>query len=35
MILGKAIGDDWWIACSEGCKDSLVMKYMRIVRGKE
>jgi hypothetical protein len=35
MILGKAIGGERWVACSEGCRDDLVAKYYRVLHGEE
>jgi hypothetical protein len=35
MILGDATGGERWVACTEACKDELVMKYYRILRGEE
>jgi hypothetical protein len=36
FVIGPAIGDGQrWVACSEACKDRLVERYFRVLRGEE
>jgi hypothetical protein len=35
MILGGAIGNERWVACTESCKNELVLRYYRVLRGEE
>jgi len=35
MILGGALGDERWVACSDQCKNELVIRYHAIMNEGE